>query len=159
MAVERTNNEEKDKRRLLLLILIIILLIISVILASVVIFSSSRDNAVIAGTKEVLHDVSDGQVRVRINSFINVNGETMDNLEFCNINENRLMRCKIRLADSSKYIYKSKLIESGSVIQSDTLRRNKLQDGNNNCIAEIYTYDPKTEEQIGQINVEIILHK
>jgi len=159
MAVEKMNNGEKDKRRLLLLILIIILLCISVILAVLVVFSSSRDNAVIAGTEEVLHDVSDGQVRIRINSFINVNGKTMENLEFCNINDNRLMQCKIRLADRSNYIYQSDLIESGSVVQSDSIRSSMLDNGNNNCIAEIYTFDAKTKKQIGQINVEIIIHK
>jgi len=153
------NDEQRRKQRRRMIILIIILLLLLFATGLCIYKLLNTKTAVIVRTDEQLHDITDGQMRIRICSDIRVVDGSMQNLNFENINEARLMRCFIRLEGSDKYCYKSQYIEPGEIIVADLIDSSELKRGSNYGIAELYTYDMETKEQIGHVNVKVILER
>lgn len=121
-------------------------------------FLSHQKTAVIAPAQvEDTHDTSDGQIRIKISSAVDIKDGTMQNLNFQNINTDRLMKCKIKLEGSDSYIYESQFVEYGEMITADFIKTGSMKSGENLAIAELYTYNTKTKEKIGQVNVKLVL--
>ena len=111
--------------------------------------------AVIVQTDEELNDMSSGQVRVRINSAVQIYEETMQDLAFANLNQDRQLQCKIKVGDT--YVYNSGLVKSGDIVQADVVDISALKQGKNQATAEIYSYN-MDKELIGQTNTIIDLY-
>ena len=106
-------------------------------------------------TETELTDTSGGQIRIRINPVVDISGGVMQNLNFANYNEERLLRCKILAGE--EYVYDSGLIKSGDILKGDYIRTKSLASGKNEALAEIYSYDT-ADNLLGQTNVKIILN-
>ena len=93
--MESTNEKNKKQK-----ILIIVLLIAVVLMGVGLFYALHADDletsrtAVIVQTDEELNDMSSGQVRVRINSAVQIYEETMQDLAFANLNQDRQLQCK-----------------------------------------------------------------
>lgn len=140
----------------------IIILILIVLLAAACIMlvrqeeTEPGENAVIeTNTEETLTDTSGGQIRIRINPVVDIKGGIMNNLNFANYNEDRLLRCRILLGE--EYIYDSGLIASGDMLKGDFINAESLASGMNEAVAEVYSYDT-AENLLGQTNVKITLN-
>ena len=105
--------------------------------------------------EEIMTDNTDGIIRIKINPFVTVSDGTMQNLNFCNYNEDRLLKCRIKVED--KYVYESDFIEEGRILKGDFVKTDLLESGENEALAEIYSFS-KTKEPMGQTNVKIILN-
>ena len=140
----------------------IIILILIVLLAAACIMLVRQEEpepgetAVIeTNTEETLTDTSGGQIRIRINPVVDIKGGIMNNLNFANYNEDRLLRCRILLGE--EYIYDSGLIASGDMLKGDFINAESLASGMNEAVAEVYSYDT-AENLLGQTNVKITLN-
>ena len=111
--------------------------------------------AVIVQTDEELNDMGGGQLRIRINSAVQIYENTMQDLAFANLNEDRQLQCKIKVGDT--YVYNSGLVKSGDIIQADVVDISALKQGKNQGTAEIYSYD-MDNELISQTNTIIDLY-
>ena len=111
--------------------------------------------AIIVKAEEALHDMKDGKLRIRINSAVQIYQHTMQDLAFANLNQGRMLQCKIRIGETC--IYDSGLIKAGNVVQADVIDISLLQKGKNTATAEIYNYDMK-QQFIGQTNTVIDLY-
>ena len=116
------NTNEKNKKQKIL----IIVLLIAVVMLGVGLFHALHSDdletsktAVIVQTNEELSDTSGGQVRIRINSAVQVYEDTMQDLAFANLNEGRQLQCRIKVGDT--YVYNSGLIKSGDIVQADVI--------------------------------------
>ncbi len=154
--MESTNEKSKKQK------ILIIVLLIAVVLMGVWLFYAlhaddlrTSKTAVIVQTDEELNDMSSGQIRVRINSAVQIYEETMQDLAFANLNQDRQLQCKIKVGDT--YVYNSGLIQSGDIIQADVVDISALKQGKNQATAEIYSYD-MDKELIGQTNTIIDLY-
>lgn len=148
-------KEEKKKKPLLIIILILIILILLGALAFFLLNNNSK-TAIIVDTDMQLQDVdADGQLRVKMNPYINIQEDTMQNLEFYNLNEGRYLQLKIKVGD--KYVYEGPMLETGKVIKGDLIDTKNLPKGETEAIAEIYSYSLE-EKPMGQTNVEVILN-
>ncbi|NBH60601.1 hypothetical protein D1155_02800 [Anaerotruncus sp. 80] len=152
------NTNEKNKKQKIL----IIVLLIAVVMLGVGLFHALHSDdletsktAVIVQTNEELSDTNGGQVRIRINSAVQVYEDTMQDLAFANLNEDRQLQCKIKVGDT--YVYNSGLIKSGDIVQADVIDTSALQQGKNTATAEIYSYD-MGKDLIGQTNTIIALY-
>ena len=152
-----TKNEKNKKQKILIIILLIAVAFMGAGLFYVL--NSNRletsKTAVIVHTDEKLSDTSGGQVRIRINSAVQIYEDTMQDLAFANLNEDRQLQCKIKVGDT--YVYNSGLIKSGDIVQADVIDTSALQQGKNTATAEIYSYD-MGKDLIGQTNTIIALY-
>ena len=102
-------------------------------------------------------NTNDSTTRYRLNSTITVAKNTIQNLDFENVNEGKYLRIKIKLnPDDNDYIYDSELVPFGKKIVSDTLSKTDIPAGTYKTIAECYVYSPD-KEQIAQTNFEITI--
>lgn len=154
--MESTNEKNKKQK------ILIIVLLIAVVLMGVGLFYALHSDdletsktAVIVQTDEELNDMSSGQLRIRINSAVQIYEETMQDLAFANLNEDRQLQCKIKVGDT--YVYDSGLVKSGDIIQADVVDISALKQGKNQATAEIYSYN-MDKELIGQTNTIIDLY-
>ena len=160
-GMDETSRERKleIKDRLLLALIILLTILLFGGVLSCMYSLNHQKTAILSSVDEsVMHDTSDGQIRIRIGSYVTIENDTMQNLNFENANENRLMRCLIRLADEDSYCYMSQYIEAGDMITADVIETKDMEAGENEALAELYTYDPETKEQIGQVNVKLVLY-
>jgi len=141
--------------------IIVLVMLILLITASAVIcwqyqtIHSQPPTAVIENNdKEELTDTSTGMIRIKINPFITIKNGTMQNLNFCNYNEDRLLVCKIKVNDT--YIYESDYVDEGNILKGDYIETGCLEKGGNEALAEIYSFS-KEKEPMGQTNVKIVL--
>ena len=157
------NNITREKTQGVQRVIIVVLAVSLILAIFLLVHQNKRDDEIEPGRtaviqtdiKEELSDTSDGQIRVKINPVVDVEGKTMNNLNFANYNEGRLLRCKI--LSGEQYIYDSGLIEPGDMLIGDFIQAEKLSKGLNEAIAEIYSYD-MTESPLGQTNVKITLN-
>lgn len=154
--MERTNEKNKMQK------ILIMVLLIAVVLMGVGLFYAllsddleTSKTAVIVQADEELNDMSSGQLRIRINSAVQIYEDTMQNLAFANLNENRQLQCKIIVGDT--YVYNSGLVKSGDIVQVDVVDNFALKQGKNQATAEIYNYDMDSE-LISQTNTIIDLY-
>ncbi|MEY8368159.1 hypothetical protein AALA24_05255 [Anaerovoracaceae bacterium 42-11] len=154
--MESTNEKNKKQK------ILIVVLLIAVVLMGVGLFYAlhtdsleTSKTAVIVQTNEKLNNMNDGQLRIRINSAVQIYEETMQDLAFANLNKDRQLQCKIRVGDT--YVYDSGLIKSGDVVQADIVDTSTLKKGKNQATAEIYNYN-MDNELIGQNNTIIDLY-
>ena len=135
--------------------------IIIAILAAIVVIAGvfitvaivNSDKAEIADETVETYDTSDGNVRLRINTDISVEDGVMTNLDFGNVNKDRIMECKIKIDDN--YVYESPKIETGKKIVSDKLDNSGLEPGSYEAVAEIRSYTG--EDLSGQTNIGVNL--
>lgn len=158
---ENTNTSGNDKKKKTLIIILIIVIAALAVALGFTVVHMLNDNgpsrtAVIEQDNDTdLNDVdTTGQLRIKINPVIKVKNDTMQNLNFCNYNEGRLLQCKIKVGDN--YVYDSGLLEEGEILKGDFVEMKHLKKGENEALAEIYSYSPE-EEPIGQTNVKITL--
>ena len=154
--MESTNEKNKKQK------ILIIVLLIAVVLMGVWLFYAlhaddleTSKTAVIVQTDEELNDMGGGQLRIRINSAVQIYENTMQDLAFANLNEDRQLQCKIKVGDT--YVYNSGLVKSGDIIQADVVDISALKQGKNQGTAEIYSYD-MDNELISQTNTIIDLY-
>lgn len=149
--------KEKNRRQKIA----IIVLMLAVITMSIGLYFSLQRNdntsktAVIVQSSEKLNDMRSGQLRIRINSAVQIYGETMQDLAFSNLNKDRQLQCKIKVGDT--YVYDSGLVKSGDIVQADVVDTSVLQKGKNPATAEIYNYNME-HALIGQTNTMIELY-
>lgn len=158
VSAETETKEEKKKKP----VLIIVLILIIIALVGAVIFFLTQDNktAVIVETDAQLQDVdADGKIRVKMNPYVYVKEGTMQNLEFYNLNEGRLLKLKINVGtdEDPVYVYESPFLEEGQIIKADVIDTSKLSEGDNDARAEIYSYKSE-DEFISQTNVLFTLN-
>lgn len=108
-----------------------------------------------ASTSEVHNDET--STRYRMNTTITVVQNTIQNLDFENINEGKYLRVKIKLDpdNDTDYIYDSELVPFGKKVTSDTLLK-EVPAGTYQTIAECYSYSLE-KEQLAKANVKITL--
>jgi len=148
-------NENKKKKPILIIILVVIILALIGALAFFILNDNDK-TAIIVETDMELQDVeNDGMIRIKMNPYINVQKDTMQNLEFYNLNEGRLLQLKIKAKD--KYVYESELIEEGKIVKADVIDTKDLPSGETEALAEVYSYTPDGE-LVAQTNVEIVLN-
>ena len=150
-------NEKNKKQKILIIILLIAVALMGAGLFYVLngIYLRTIKTDVIVQKNEELRDTNGGQVRIRINSAVQVYEDTMQDLAFANLNEDRQLQCKIKVGDT--YVYNSGLIKSGDIVQADVIDTSVLQKGKNQATAEIYSYN-EDKELKGQSNVIIDLY-
>lgn len=158
-----TNTEQKGEKKKKGLIVFLVVLIIALaaalgFMAWQMMHAEPGQTAVIeTDPNEELNSVDGtGQVRIKINPVITVKNDTMQNLNFCNYNEDRELQCKIKVGES--YVYTSKKLKSSEILVGDFVKMEKLKKGKNEAIAEVYSFAPDSEELIGQTNVKIELN-
>ncbi len=98
------------------------------------------------------------KTRYRLNTTLTVVQNTIQNLNFENVNKDKYVRVKIKL-DHDKdtdYIYDSELIPYGKKVTSDTLLTTDVPKGTYHTIAECYVYNME-KEQLAQTNFKITL--
>ena len=108
-----------------------------------------------ANTSEIHSDQS--STRYRMNTTITVVQNTIQNLDFENINENKYLRVKIKLDydNDTDYIYDSELVPFGKKVTADTLLK-EVPAGTYHAVAECYSYSSE-KEQLSQTNINITL--
>lgn len=152
MEIKERNRRQK---------IVIMVLMSAVITLSIGLYFSLQQNdnisktAVIVQSSEKLNDMRSGQLRIRINSAVQIYGETMQDLAFANLNKDRQLQCKIKVGDIC--VYDSGFVKSGDIVQADVVDISVLQKGKNPAIAEIYNYNME-HELIGQTNTMIELY-
>ena len=148
--MEKNKNKERIKTFLIVILTIIIIFLL--------LRGCGVDNESSSVIKEdsnvVLNDNSSGQVRIKLNPVIDVKDGVMENLNFCNYNEDRLLKVKIKVDD--EYIYESDFIKPKEVLESDIIKENNLKLDGKEAIGEIYSYTTD-KEFIGQTNVVLQL--
>ena len=118
--------------------------------------AADHPTAILAETNNSLEDPDEtGKIRVKMNTCINVYENTMQDIDFFNLNKNRFMKLKIVIEDEE--IYESSYIAEGEVLEADLIDVKALKKGENNALAEVYSYT-LNKELIGQRNVEITLN-
>ena len=147
---------KKEKIQWIIILILLILLTASAVMLVRQNNQPAGQTAVIENNPdETLTDTSGGQIRIKINPVVDISGDVMNNLNFANYNEDRLLRCRILLGD--EYIYDSGFIASGDMLKGDFIRTENLLPGSNEAVAEIYSYDT-AENLLGQTNVKITLN-
>ena len=105
------------------------------------------ETAVITENKEFfLDDTSDGN----INPLNDDKEALLQNLNFSNYNEDRLLKIKIKV--DNEYIYESDFIKPSEVLERDLIKENNLKLDGKEAIGEIYSYTTD-KELVGQTNV------
>ena len=144
----------KNKERIKTIIIAILIIIIILLLLRGCGAGSESGSVIKEDNQVVLNDNSSGQVRIKLNPVIDVKDGVMENLNFCNYNEDRLLKVKIKVDD--EYIYESDFIKPKEVLESDIIKENNLKLDGKEAIGEIYSYTTD-KEFIGQTNVVLQL--
>ena len=149
------NTDEKKEKSKKIIILLLILLLIAAGVIGYLLTREEPKTAVIENINTEYTDPDEGQIRVKLNPYINISSNTMQDLEFYNLNENRLMTCKITVDD--KVVYDSDYISTGEVIKADVIDTDDLEKGENEALAEISSYTLDKEKQ-GTSQVKVTLN-
>lgn len=145
------------KREKKIIIGLVIALVVALCFAGYMLFLRDTPTAVLTDTNESLQDADKtNQLAVKMNPSIIVEEGTMQNINFYNLNKNRLL--KLIIAVDGEKIYESDFIEPGKIMKADVIDENKLEKEETEAVAEIYSYSLE-KEHIGQTNVEITLTK
>jgi len=153
--------EKKERKQKILTVLLIIALIVILILLMIQCqgepaYSGPSRTAVIEKNEtEELTEPDSRSTRIVISPSVRIINETMQDLYFCNYNKERLLRCRIKVGE--EYVYDSGMLEEGKELIGDFIKTDALMAGDNEALAEIYSYDLE-ENPIGQTNVNLILH-
>lgn len=146
----------KEKK---IITILIVLLICALAVSSFLLLKRDTKTAVIEKTEQQLNDAEKtGQIRIKINSTIQVEGDTMQDIDFYNVNDNRLLKCKIKLKANDECVYESEFVNPGEYIKADILNSD-IKAGTHEAIAEFYSYSVDSKKKIGQVNAEIVLVK
>lgn len=138
----------------------IIVIIILIMVMAIFFFHNCNGNeietAVTTENKEVLlNDNSNENIKVKLNPSIDIKEGVLQNLNFSNFNEDRLLKIKIKV--NNEYIYESDFIKPKEVLKSDLIKENNLKLDGKEAIGEIYSYTTD-KELVGQTNVVINLN-
>ena len=147
-------EKNKNKERIKTFLIVILTIIIIFLLLRGCGVGNESSSVIKEDSNVVLNDNSSGQVRIKLNPVIDVKDGVMENLNFCNYNEDRLLKVKIKVDD--KYIYESDFIKPKEVLESDIIKENNLKLDGKEAIGEIYSYTTD-KEFIGQTNVVLQL--
>lgn len=156
-----SDEEEKKKKRKKILIIILFLILIGIIAAlSVSLITQENKSAVIVESDVETEAVRNNGMRVKFNTYITVQEDTMQDFMFYNLNETWNLQCKINIGDKENpvYIYESPVLETGKVIQADVIKTSRLEPGENEALVEVYTLNKETGEVTGESDVEVILN-
>ena len=153
--MELIKAENRKGTLIIILLLVLVLMGVGLFNAGPIEEQRIQKTAVIVQTDEALNDMKNGQLRIRINSAVQIQADTMQNLAFANLNKNRKLQCKIKVNDV--YVYDSGFVETGDVVQADVIDTTALKEGKNTATAEIYNYN-MNQELIGQTNTVIDLY-
>jgi hypothetical protein len=150
-------NSASKKNKILLIVIVLLLIIIGI---GILLYLNQDDGvsktAVIqTDTKEELNDPSSGNLRIKICPVVTVKDDTMQNLNFANYNQDRLLECKIKCG--GKYVYDSGYLPQSKILVGDFVDTSGLSKGENEALAEIYSYS-LDKKPIGQTNVELTLN-
>lgn len=149
-------SENKKIRQQRVCIILLLVLLIIMFFRQCTDSYKPVETAVIEENPQVqLTDSEKGEIRIKINPAIDVRNKTMQNINFCNYNKDRLLRCRIKSGD--QYIYDSGFLAEGNMLKGDYIRTDGLDKGQNEVIAEVYSYDT-SENLLGQTNVKITLN-
>lgn len=147
-------EKNKNKERIKTFLIVILTIIIIFLLLRGCGVGNESSSVIKEDSNVVLNDNSSGQVRIKLNPVIDVKDGVMENLNFCNYNEDRLLKVKIKVDD--EYIYESDFIKPKEVLESDIIKENNLKLDGKEAIGEIYSYTTD-KEFIGQTNVVLQL--
>ena len=155
---KNAKSEEKKKGKGKIIALILILLLIIGALAGFLFYTLNQEEktAILVETEGDLTSNETGQVRIVINSSINIEEGTMQDICFANYNEDRDLICKLNV--DGEYVYESQLVEPGEMIQADVIDEDKVPDGETEATAEVYSYNDEGE-LMGQTNAKVTLRK
>lgn len=152
---EKTEKDKKLKERFKTILIIILIIIIILLLLRRCEGETSKEAVIVEDTTVELKDTSDGNIRVKLNPVIDVKDGVLENLDFSNFNEERLLKIKIKVDD--KYIYESDFIKPSEILERDYIEDNNIELDGKEAIAEIYSYTT-SKEMVGQTNVVIKLN-
>lgn len=151
------NRKQKKKERALTLALIGALIIILILLfqqCSQPEYVPGMTAVIEENPAEELNDSASGSIRIKLSPTVTVKNGVMQDLNFCNYNEGRLMSCKIMVG--GQCAYESGFLEEGKILTGDFIDTELLQTGEQEALAEIYSFDLE-KKPIGQTNVKIKL--
>ena len=165
------NNEQhnsSDKRKLkerLKTITIIVLIIIIIILllrgcnseinSGTQYDGGNNEMQIIEDKDTSLQDTTNGTIRIKMNPIVTVKGGSMEDLNFCNYNENRLLKIEIIVGDEC--LYESGYIKEGEILKGDLIDMNTIEKGERDAIAQVYSFTYE-EELISQTTVAFKLN-
>lgn len=165
------NNEEKSSKRsklkeriktitiIILIIIIIILLLRSCNcennLGNQYDDGSGNGMQIIEDDDVTLQDTSNGTIRIKMNPIITINDGVMEDLNFCNYNENRLLKLKIIVGDNC--LYESGYISEGEILKGDLIDVSSIEKGEQDAIAEVFSFTCE-EKLVSQTNVAFKLN-
>lgn len=152
---EKAEKDKKLKERFKTILIIILIIIIILLLLRRCEGETSKEAVIVEDTTVELKDTSDGNIRVKLNPVIDVKDGVLENLDFSNFNEERLLKIKIKVDD--KYIYESDFIKPSEILERDYIEDNNIELDGKEAIAEIYSYTTD-KEMVGQTNVVIKLN-
>ena len=155
-------NNEKDyssrkgklKERIKTITIIVLIIIIIILLLRGCSGEPNNTTQIIDDDKTTLQDTTGGEIRIKFSPVVTISNGVMEELNFCNYNENRILKLKIMV--NGDYVYESKQINAGEILVSDLINTKSLQRGENEAIAEVYSYTSEGE-LMGQTNVEFKL--
>lgn len=148
-------NKDGNKKLNTTLLIVIIILLLAVVGLLGYFLLQPHDTAIIEKVDAPTHDTSAGTVRITMERSLVVKSGTIQNLNFTNYNENRLMSVKLYTAENKEIkelIYESPMIETSETIKGDLVNTKLLQKGQNEGFAEIFYYDTEGN-LIGQTNI------
>lgn len=152
---EKSTKRNKLKERFKTVLIIVLIIIIILLLLRGCNGDESKQAVIVEDTTVELKDTSDGNIRVKLNPVVDVENGLLQNLNFSNFNEERLLKIKIKVDD--EYIYESDFIKPSEVLEKDYIRDNNIELDGKEAIAEIYSYTID-KEMVGQTNVVIELN-
>ena len=155
-GLKKENNIQKIIIVILLLLLAIIFLFGRTYISKMV-NKGKTQTAIITTSEKEVEEVAPGDVRVVLNPNVIIEKETMQNLCFNNLNEDRLLKIKIMDSSEKECFYESDYIETGKELKADVIDTSKLNEGINDAIGQVYSYDNE-KNMISQTNVEMELN-
>ena len=153
MKEENGRNKWKERAKTILIIILMIIIIILLLREC-----DGRDSAtaIIDEPQNVeLNDTDSGMVRIKMSPQVNIENGIMKELNFCNYNKDRQLKVVIKCGD--KRVYESPMVKSGKILESAQINSGNLKKGENDAIAEVYSYD-LNGNLAGQTNVKIVLN-
>ena len=152
-------DDYKKKKRLIITFIAIEIIIIILLLA----YCSAQEVEAVPSKAALIEEISEplyepeipGQIAIKVNDAVKINGEIMKGINLCNSNKDMYMQGTIKYNDEE--IYKSDLINPGEMIKDDYINSSDLQYGENKALLEICFYD-RNNEFIGQSNVIMTLY-
>ena len=151
MKIEKLKLKENTKA-----IVIIIFIMVMAIFFYHYCKEKEVENTVITENRDVLlEDTSRENTKVKLNPSMDIKESVLQNLNFTNFNEDRLVKIKIKV--DNKYVYESDFIKPREVFERDLIKENDLKLDGKEAIGEIYSYTTD-KELVGQTNVVINLN-